>query len=296
MKSCSLPTVTERAQPWLGTLVSIRVEGLPASDAHPAISAAFQEIEQIDRLMSFHRSESDVSRLNRDGSVRRIPVDARTLTVLQQAIALSQRTSGCFDVTIGAELVSWGWLPQPVGANALTGGTWRDVEIHRDHTVSLRRPVWIDFGGIAKGYAVDRAIECLRAQGIARAVVNAGGDIRVLGQECEPIAVGVEVFAESIPIIELADGSIASSGRSCQRDIPERVCGPHVDGLSRRPISRERFVCVLAESCMIADALTKVVMAMGSGSRPILGEFGAAAHLWDASTGWQSLNPAMECP
>lgn len=297
MKSCWHLQTTERAQPWLGTVVSIRVDGLPPANAHSAITAAFEEVALVHRLMSFHEPESDVSQLNRAGSIEPIKVHPHTLAVLRQATFVSAVTGGCFDVSIGAQLVQWGWLPRPTTATALPQGTWQDIEIHADGAVGFRRPVWIDLGGIAKGYAVDCAVACLRAQGVARAVVNAGGDIRVLGPQAEPIVLNLETSTktEAVPVLELADGSVASSSGHRQRRIAKLTCGPHVDGSHRTPASSDRFVCVLAESCMVADALTKVVMANGLGSANVLGQFGASAHLFDAATGWHSVNSGTEC-
>lgn len=284
---------TSRAQPWLGTLVSIRVEGLPPADAHLAISAAFQEVALIHRLMSFHERASDVSQLNREASVRPVQVHPQTFEVLSQSLALSAMTDGCFDISVGAELVRWGWLPRPTNGTDFPDGSWRDIEIYPDRTVSFRRPLWIDLGGIAKGYAVDRAIGCLRAQGVARAIVNAGGDIRVLGQESEQIALGLDISTEGFPVIELADGSIASSSGHGQRLIAKRSHGPHVNGLCRSSSSGDRFVCVLAETCMVADALTKVVMAIGLDSAGPLRQLEASAHLFNAVSGWHSVNSGM---
>jgi thiamine biosynthesis lipoprotein len=295
MKPCWPPhQVTERAQAWLGTLVSIRVDGLPRLEAHAAINAAFKEIKLVHQLMSFHQPGSDVSRLNREASSRPVKVHPYTLEVLEQAMALSTATNGCFDTSVGAELVRWGWLPNPLNDVELPNGTWRDIEINADRTVRFRRPVWIDLGGIAKGYAVDRAAGSLREKGVVRAVVNAGGDIRVLGQQSERIALGLDIPSEFLPIVELADGSIASSSGHHQRLTAKCLFGPHFDGVDRSPTPANRFVCVLAERCMIADALTKVVMADGPDSAPLLRQFGASAYLLDAGTGWQSVNSGMD--
>lgn len=294
MKLCSPHPVTERAQPWLGTLVSIRVEGLPPEDAHRAIGAAFHEVQLVHRLMSFHQPQSDVSRLNREGSIRPITVHPHTFEVLKQAIALSAATNGCFDISVASELVRWGWLPEPITGAELPQGTWRDIELNAGGTVRFRRPLWIDLGGIAKGYAVDRAADCLHQHGVAFAVVNAGGDIRVVGKQSEHIALGLDLPTEALPVVELSDGSIASSSGHRQRLIAKRSCGPHVDGMHRTPVSAHRFACVLAERCMIADALTKAVMANGVDSAAPLRKFGASAHLFDAGEGWQSVNGGMD--
>jgi len=276
----------------------MRVEGLPAADAHRAIDAAFDEVAAIHRLMSFHDPRSDVSRLNSHGYHLPVTVHPSTLDVLHWAQNLSLLSDGCFDVSVAAELVDWQLLPVPAGAVRSPKGSWRDIELRSDGKVRFHRPLWIDLGGIAKGYAVDRATQCLRARGASFSLVNAGGDIRVAGQHAEPIGLDIGPDTQStvaLPVIELKDGSIASSsGHRQRRWHLGRQCGPHVDGASRTPAATDRFVCVIAEQCVMADALTKVVMAKGSHSEGALRQFGASAHIHDPRNGWRHLDAGVE--
>jgi FAD:protein FMN transferase len=295
MNSYSNNLVIERAQPWLGTLVSIRVSGLEAPEAHRAIDDAFSKIALVHRLMSFHDSGSDVSRLNRSPIGKPVAVHPYTIEVLQKAQMFSSCSEGCFDISIGAELVEWQLLPMPAAETQSTDGSWQDIEILSDGHVIFHRPLWIDLGGIAKGYAVDRASECLRRWGAVQAVVNAGGDIRVQGQLLEPIRLAVESSVDTMPVLELADGSVASSSGHRQRRWHDgRLCGPHVDGADRSPAATDRFVCVLADDCVVADALTKVVMARGPESAGLLRRFGASAHVHDPTSGWLHLEREVE--
>lgn len=277
----------ERAQPWLGTLVSLRAKGLPLADAHRAIDAAFKEVATVHRQMSFHEEDSDVGRLNRAGVRQPVRVHPYTLEVLKWALAIAAISGGCFDISVGAELVEWGLLPRPVGTPRHPMGSWRDIEILPDGRVEFQRPLWIDLGGIAKGYAVDRATECLRASGAAQAVVNAGGDIRVIGRKAERIGLELEFPLNPVPVLELTNGSIASSSGHRHRLWHQgRVCGPHVHGVRRSPVPTDRFVCVIAERCIVADALTKIVMAEGHRSAGLLRQFKASALLHDPRGGW----------
>ena len=279
--------VIERGQPWLGTLVSIRVEGLAEAEAHAAIDAAFSDIARVHRLMSFHDPQSDVSRLNREAVRRPVPVHPWTYRVLEDAQRFSRASEGCFDVSVAAELVDWGMLPQPIAAEKGPHGSWRDIELLLDSRVVFHRPLWIDLGGIAKGFAVDRAIDGLRACGVSHAVVNAGGDIRVEGNEVERIRLGAGSSTGVAPVLELVNGSVASScGAPRQRWCSGHLCGPHVDGSQRTPASVDRFACVIAESCVVADALTKIVMAKGAENVNLLRHFGASAYIKDPSNEW----------
>lgn len=94
----------------------------------------------------------------------------------------------------------------------------------------------------------------------------------------ERVGLKLESLSEPVPAIELTDGSMASSN-----------CGPHIHGGRHSPLGTDRFVCVVADRCVVADALTKIVMAQGADSRNVLRQFGASAHFHDPLTGWQHL-------
>jgi thiamine biosynthesis lipoprotein len=260
-------------------------------DAHEGITAAFDEITKIHRLMSFHEPASDVSRLNRDALHRPVAIDPLTREILEIAADLATRSEGAFDVAIGGDLAAWGFLPPP-GPSESLNGSWCDIELLADGGVRFHRPLWIDLGGIAKGYAVDRAIERLREHGVTQAVVNAGGDLRVHGPSVERINVRVDSddapeAMRRVPVIEIEEGSVASScGHRDRRHHAGRVRGPHVDDVHRTPASTSRFVCVTGPTCTLADALTKVVMTQGRQSASVLRHYDATAYLHDAAEGW----------
>jgi thiamine biosynthesis lipoprotein len=284
----SLPSV-ERARPLLGTTVAVRVHGLDEKDAHQAIDDAFEEIALIHRLMSFHEPESDLSRLNRDAADRAIEIHAATFEVLKRAEDMSQRSDGCFDITVAPQLVALGMLPAPDSRREPDPqATWRDVTLEPNHRVRFRRPLWIDLGGIAKGYAVDRAIEVLRARGAVQACVNAGGDLRIYGPDSERVLLTPGEFAgDSLPVLEVENAAVASSGSV--QPLADSPSAPHLDGRSRQSFPKGGFVSVLAQHCVTADALTKIVLALEEHSEPLLRRFGASAHLYDSARGWRHL-------
>jgi thiamine biosynthesis lipoprotein len=280
-----------RAPPLLGTTVSIRVHGLNDQDAHGAINEAFDEIALIHRLMSFHEADSDVSRLNREAADQPIDVHAATFDVLKRAEEMSQYSAGCFDVTIAPQLVAAGLLPSPRTHCAPDPrATWEDVCLEPDQRVRFRRPLWIDLGGIAKGYAVDRAMEKLRARGAVQACVNAGGDLVVRGPDTESVLLRSGAApGDVVPVLEIENAAVASSGFSSYRAHDK---GPHIDGRSRRPATSGRFVSVVADRCIVADALTKVVLALEEESEPVLRHYRASAHLLDSQGRWRHFGPA----
>jgi thiamine biosynthesis lipoprotein len=281
---------TRRARPWLGTIVDIRVRGLGERHALRAIDAAFDEVAAIHALMSFHDPESELSRLNRCAVEISTPVGSRMREVLDLALTIARESDGRFDPTVAADLVDWGFLPVPRGDRPPEpGACWRDVRLD-DDLVRFARPLWIDLGGIAKGYAVDRAIERLLREGATDACVNAGGDLRMIGPESEVVHLRLSGAASTswLPAMELRDISVASSsGHLERRRRGARWIGPHVHGRLRQPVGVNSSVSVVAVRCAVADALTKVVLADRRFAKRFLPRYDATALTHDGRGGWR---------
>lgn len=252
-----------RARPWLGTLVEMHVDASDASCARYAIETAFAEVEAVHRCMSFHETHSDLSRLHASPVGTAVEIDARTMDVLYFALELAERSQGRFDPTIAARLVERGFLPMPKSPFVPDMlASWRDIELMPGNRVRLHRPLWLDLGGIAKGYAVDRATEALLAAGVTQALVNAGGDLRLAGP-CEEVVHLRGADNEGIAgAVALRDAALASSvGAATRQHCEHRWISTHLDGRSGKSVGMFSAVSVIAPSCMIADALTKVALA-----------------------------------
>jgi len=272
-------SIVRRARPLLGTLIEIRVEGMQRNLASSAIDIAFAEIARIHRLMSFHEPGSDLSRLHRARVGAWVSVDARTREVLAYALRVARESNGCFDPTVAAEQVACGYLPQPHSAFVPdSNASWRDIELN-DDDVRLCKPLWIDLGGIAKGYAVDRAVEILLDAGAEQVCVNAGGDLRIAGPRAECVHVR-DASGAIAAAVELGDAAIASS-----TSVPADATAAHRDGENKQPIEGGVTASVIAANCMTADALTKVVLARGAASARSLAAFGAQARVHDLRSG-----------
>jgi thiamine biosynthesis lipoprotein len=272
-----LPCVElRRARPALGTLVDIRACGPAAEQVERAVEAAFEAVEQVERLMSFHRADSELSRLNRSASEQRQPVHAWTYAVLRRAQRIAALSGGLFDVAVAPVLVEQGLLPGSPLRDF--GGSWRDLDLLPHGRVFFRRPMLIDLGGIAKGFAVDQAIHALRRAGCSEAMVNAGGDLRRFGGQRELIHLRTD--SGLVPLAQLGCGAVATS--SPHRLQAERLAQPTggiVDPQRKRLWAGEGSVSVAARSCTLADALTKVAALAGDTCQPLLARFGAQA-LW----------------
>jgi thiamine biosynthesis lipoprotein len=260
--------------------VRIRAEGLAGPEAHAAIDGAFDVVATIHRLMSFHEPTSELSRLNRLAWRRPQPVSSHTRAVLERALDVARACDGLFDPTVAPVLVRHGHLPPPDARAADPAADWRDVEIDGEGRVAFARPLWIDLGGIAKGYAVDCALAHVEAQGASRVCVEAGGDLRLAGDGAERVFLAAPESGSARAVIEVENGAVASSGGGHARPSPSAHVDPRTGALGLG-----RFVSVAAPRCVDADALTKVVMAAGPAAAPVLARFRAHAFLFEAG-GW----------
>lgn len=274
-----------RARPLLGTFVEISVPDTAEKEADAVIDEAFEAITKVHRLMSFHEVDSDVSRLNREASVRPVSVHPWTLKVLKTAIELHDCSSGAFDMSIAPVLQELGLLPGHGGGGSvpsIEAPSGNAFEVLPHNQIRFRHPdIRIDLGGIAKGFAVDRAIEILQGRGIEGGVVNAGGDLAAFG----PISHQVCIRNPNDPNgsmcpVRLSNEALASTGLRHDPFCSARTLDCAViDPRSRAQVEAIRGATVRARSCMIADALTKVAMIAGESAAAALRHYDASALL-----------------
>ena len=285
-----------RLRPLLGTFVEVAVAGAAVADMEAAVEAAYAAIRTVHRLMSFHDEESDVSRLNHGAFEAATGVHRWTFQVLEAALDFHRRSNGLFDIRIAPALQKFGLLPYHAGDlardAALTAGHGA-IELLAGERVRFGdRATRIDLGGIAKGFAVDRAIDVLRDLGMPSGLVNAGGDLAAFGPR--GLMAGVRDPGHPSRVlyqIELRDAAIASSGARFDPFHSLDVWGPAViDPASGEPVSAVIGATVRAASCLFADALTKVVIVGGPSAASLLRQFDAGA-LFVAADGEVYITP-----
>src|SRR3954451_11604778 len=180
-----------RARPMLGTFVDIDVDDVDQRHAEGAVEAAFAAVAEVHRLMSFHEADSDVSRLNRSASSGAVAVHPWTYEVIEMAADMNRRSAGAFDIGVAPTLQQLGQLPsdEEIPVMPVTSVPMADaLALLGDNRIRFTDPsVRIDLGGIAKGFAVDRAIDALPCHGVREGIVNAGGDLAVFGPEARTI-------------------------------------------------------------------------------------------------------------
>jgi FAD:protein FMN transferase len=272
-----------RTQPLLGTFVEIAAAGAERDDLQQAIDEAFAAVAQVHRLMSFHDPHSDVSLLNREASTRAVAVHAWTYQVVETAMEIHRQSSSVFDVTVAPLLQQCGLLPRDADDPAPAmdqPSAEAAIELLGEGRVRYRHPrTRIDLGGIAKGFAVDRALDVLRQHGLTRGLVNAGGDLAAFGPEPELVHIRHPASpGQVLGSAAIANAALASSGRTF--DLLQLSAAGNCavfDPVTQRPVRGIVGATVRAPSCMVADALTKVVMIVGEGAESLLRRYRASA-------------------
>lgn len=254
-----------RCRPLLGTFVEV------VCNVEEAIEPAFEALARVHRLMSAHEPDSDLSRINRNAAARPVRVHRWTAGVIRSATEWARLSGGAFDiVSAGGEALRRGDIPlhddQPWPA---ASADWTAIEMRGD-VVTLSHPSCLDLGGIAKGFAVDRAVEAMIAAGASGGLVNAGGDLRGFGAEPWPASVVDPVDRRPLIELEVRDFAVATSAGLAAE---EGLDFGHLPGAGGRWIS----VTVRAARACDADALTKIVLAGGPEAPHCLAAAGATA-------------------
>lgn len=275
-RSTDRPLVLGR--PMMGTIVEIQAVHPEPELARAGMKAALDRMANVDTLMSAQRSRSEINRISRFAAMGPVTVEAETYRVLTEAMALAARTAGAIDVTIRPLTAVWeratarGCLPSPHELDAvLPLVDSRNVQLGpAPLTVSFAQAgMALDFGGIAKGYAADVGAETLVRRGIGQGVIDAGGDLRVLGRgpDGRPwrIALRHPVHPRRLLLTVLAeDESIATSGNYFT---PFRIQGQAYGHLlhPRNGYSTSTLLSatVLTQSAIRADGLATAAVVLG---------------------------------
>lgn len=278
-------TQVQRCKPLLGTYVDVNLSGpLPRAELMALSQVAFSRIQGIHSAMSFHEPTSELSQLNQANVNEWVPLSDDMRAVLSFVLELSAASDGVFDVTIAPRMVELGLLPRPVGG--VEGrGDWRAIELG-EQGVRFDERVMMDLGGVAKGYAVDMAIEALRkaVPACVRFSVNAGGDLRFSDPVGERVEIrSVEKKRGGTIILKPPFASVATSAAYFVDSAPSAIIDPSTAACIELDA---RSVSVFADSCMAADALTKIV-ALVPNAEALLARYNARALVQaDGREGW----------
>jgi len=267
----------KREQAIMGTAIVVELWSDGAAAGEAAIDAVMAEMHRIDRTMSPHKDDSELTRINRGAAAAPVRLSDEMTSLLTRAESFARLTGGAFDITYAAvgQLYDYraGSRPTPEAlARACRAVGWRFLALDRGaRTVRFTRPgMRIDLGGFAKGYAVDNATRILRALGIRHAMVSAGGDSRVIGdKQGRPWTIGIRDPrggpADVVAVLPLEDTSISTSG-DYERyfDAGGERFHHLIDPATGRSPASVRSVTVLAEDGLTSEALSKAVFVLGT--------------------------------
>jgi FAD:protein FMN transferase len=251
------------------------------------LDEAFDEVDRIDRLMSHYKSDSPLSRVNRDAARRPVPVEPELFDFIADAMRYTRESGGAFDITVGPLMKAWGFFGgegRVPSDGELAAARRRVGAAHIllnpiEKTIGFDEPgVELDLGGIAKGYAVDRVVGLLRQRHVVAALVSAGGST-IYGLGAPPGREGWEVAIQD-PVdsrkaalsVRLKDRALSVAGGSEKSFESSGVTYSHImDPHTGRPVQGMLSVAVIASSGTAGDALDDAFFVMGAeGSRAYL--------------------------
>lgn len=234
-----------------------------------AADAVQAEVQRIEQKYSRYRDDSVLSQLNQQAG-KRVSIDGETHYLLHYAHACWQQSNGLFDISSGVLRQAWNFRQPALPASELLTSLLKRIGFQQSqleqNSFQMPADMEIDFGGIGKEYAADRAGEICRQHGIQSGIIDLGGDLLVLGPKPDgsPWLLGVrnprspeQAFAQ-LPVYE---GGMATSGDYERYFILEdrRYC--HLlNPLDGYPVNYWASVTVLAPSCLLAGTLSSIAM------------------------------------
>jgi thiamine biosynthesis lipoprotein len=240
-----------------------------------AIDAVMAEMHRIDRTMSPHKRDSELSRINRLAAEQPVRLSTEMFGLLERALTFSALSGGAFDISYASvgQLYDYRARVAP-GAAALAAARaaigWRGLKLDRAaRTLAFAHPgMRIDLGGFAKGHAVDNAVAILTRLGIAHAFVSAGGDSRVIGdRRGRPWMLGVRHPRQAdgvVALLPLIDTAVSTSGDYERFFEADGVRHHHIiDPATGRSPTALHSVTILAADGLTAEAMSKTLFVLG---------------------------------
>lgn len=260
----------KRTQILLGTVVEIQIRNTDEKKADKAITKAFAEIRRIDDLFTTYNDVSPVWKINNSDDSIYI-VDEEIYNLMLMCDSLWRISDGGFDVAIESLIQVWGFdseTPDVPGSyeivSALKQSGWNNIQLLNENKFHRKEKAGLNFGAIAKGYAVDKAIEVLQNEGISEAFVNAGGEIKTIGSDW---IVGVQHprnMKEIVCRIKLNGISVATSGDYENYFEKDGVRYHHIlNPNTGYPGKGIQSVTVIHKDNAFADGLATAVFVMG---------------------------------
>jgi thiamine biosynthesis lipoprotein len=280
--SCTRPGMQtfRKSTTLMNTLVSITVVTDSPRKAEQAIDAAFAEIERLETLLSFWTEDSEIAKIKAHAGESPVAVSPDTLEIVERSLFISEKTGGAFDPTVGPVIRLWDFKQRKRPTDEQIAQTlplvdYRTIETDTGKSTVFLRDARMSFdtGGIAKGFAADKAAAVLKQHGISGALISIAGDIRAFGRRAngEPWRIGIKHPRpdgrddELIATVELEDEGVSTSGDYERFFIEDNIRYHHIlDPSTGYPADRGCIsVTVIAPEAVLTDGLSTGIFVMG---------------------------------
>ena len=267
----------------MASVHELHLMGTDRRAADDAARAAIAEVHRIEAKYSRYRDDSVTTTINRAAGAEVVAIDPETASLLRYADRCHALSDGRFDITSGVLRRAWDFKRQPArlpsaaevdAARALIG--WQRVDWSDEHVYLPHAGMELDFGGIGKEYAADRAAAILRDAGVAHALVNLGGDVRAVGPRADgaPWRVGIRDPRNAEGVIAtmlLDDEAVATSG-DYERyfEIDGRRYCHLLDPHSGMPVAHWQSASVVAPLAILAGSYATIAMLARERAEPFL--------------------------
>ncbi|MCQ8182433.1 FAD:protein FMN transferase [Methylomonas sp. SURF-1] len=291
----------------MGTPCEIQLFAAGKAAAMAAADAAIADVQRLEARYSRYRNDSFLSEINRAAAVgAAIEVDEETAGLLDYAATCYAQSDGLFDITSGILRRAWkfdsGQLPeQSLLDELLQCVGWHKLSWQRPWLTFTVPGMEIDFGGVVKEYAVDRAAALCIAHGIRHGLVNLGGDIKVVGPRADgsPWQIGIRHPhhpGSLLDTLALTAGAVASSG-DYERCITLNGAryGHVLNPRTGWPVRHLAAVTVFAEFCVVAGSASTIAM-LKEGDGPAWLADLQLPHLWVDVNGFCGGSPELGIP
>lgn len=262
----------------MDTYITCQVLGDDQAKAEAALARVDEAFLEIDRLTNRFNSNSEVAAVNKNAGIAPVKVGTDVFAMVETAIAWSDRTGGVFNILIGRVMDLWGFGTEhhavptdKVLAEALKKTDYHKVMLDKKNsTIFLPdKGMVIDLGGVAKGYATDKAVAALKEMGIKDALINAGGNVYAMGSKADeqPWRVGIQDPRDPkgiVKVLKVSDRAVISSGDYQRYFEVDGIRYHHIlDPATGYPSRACAGTTVIMESATIADILSTVLFIQG---------------------------------
>jgi len=277
----------------MGTFAHIIAVAPNSHTANKSIQASLQQLRNIEELMSYHRDDSELANVNRNAYREPVKVSKETFEVIQKAIEFSKLSSGAFDVTVGTLMDLWhkageaNTVPSDdklAEARSKVGCEKVILDVNETTVRFAVEGMKLDLGGIAKGYAIDKAVEAMANSGAVGGLVDVGGNIRCFGKPKdkpywriglqdpnENLGFRISDFGfpaeagKPLLILKLNDAAVATSGHYRRfAQIQGKKYSHIIDTTTGFSSDKLASVTIIAKDATTADALSTAVIVMGA--------------------------------